>query len=64
MRINQVIVESREQLVESLRVDNDTGCSPEDLALVVEAHRADVWSAPVDGDEYLRRLAAGELTWQ
>jgi len=53
-----------EDLVKALGVNNDTGVSPENLAKIVEAHRADIWSDPIDAEEYLRQIEAGERPWQ
>lgn len=53
-----------EELVKALGVNNDTGVSPENLAKIVEAHRADIWSDPIPIEEYLRRLENGEKPWE
>jgi len=48
-----------EELVESLRHNNHTGVSAENLAKIVEAHRANIWSDPIDIDDYIKHLEAG-----
>jgi hypothetical protein len=55
---------SGHMLYEALDQNNDTGVSAADLVRVVEAHRQNVWSEEVDGDDYLKSLMEGSLSWQ
>ncbi len=55
---------SGHMLYEALEQGNDTGVATKDLVRVVEAHRDNVWSDPVDIDTYIKNLREGKLTWQ
>jgi hypothetical protein len=55
---------SGHMLYEALDQNNDTAVSTADLVRVVEAHRQNVWSDAVNGDDYLKQLMEGRLTWQ
>lgn len=64
MKITEITQLRGQRLYESLDSGNDTGVATSDLVRVVEAHRADVWSEPVDIDSYIKNLREGTLAWQ
>jgi hypothetical protein len=64
MKINEIITLTSEELVESLSKNNDTGCNPEDLAKIVEAHRKDEWSEEIDGDQFIKMIEEEKMPWQ
>ena len=55
---------SGHMLFEALDKNNDTQVSTQDLVRVVEAHRENSWTEPLDGDAYLKQLMEGSLSWQ
>lgn len=63
MKINEIVQLTGPALVEHLEENNSTGCSAQDLAKVVESHRANEWDDAVDGEEYLAQLSEGKKPW-
>lgn len=55
---------SGHMLYEALDQDNSTGAATKDLVRVVEAHRQNVWTDPMDITEYMKNLQEGKLSWQ
>lgn len=64
MKINEITQLRGQHLFEALDSANDTGVATADLVRVVDAHRQNVWSAPVDVDAYIKNLQEGALAWQ
>lgn len=63
MKITEVSKTSEKKLTEDLSKD-ESGFLTEDLVNIVKAHQDDNWSEPIDGDEYIRLLKQGKLSWQ
>jgi hypothetical protein len=53
----------KEILKESLSRNNTTKVSVDVLVEIVESHQANEWEA-MSGEEYLKRLQEGTLSWQ
>jgi hypothetical protein len=63
MKISDISKTSQKRLTEDLSKD-ESGFLTEDLVKIVQAHQADNWSEPIDGEDYLQLLKQGKLTWQ
>lgn len=64
MKSSEFTKPSGQRLFESLQRSNDTGVSTQNLVRIVEAHRENSWSDPIDGNDYLKQLMEGSLQWQ
>ena len=64
MKSSEFTKRSGQHLFEALNKTNDTAVSTQNLVRIVEAHRQNVWSEPVSGDDYLKNLMEGKLQWQ
>jgi hypothetical protein len=64
MKSSEFTKRSGQRLFEALNKTNDTPVSTQNLVRIVEAHRENVWSEPVSGDDYLKNLMEGKLQWQ
>jgi hypothetical protein len=53
MKITEVEQMSEAKLLESINRENDTGFLTEDLVKIVDTHRNDQWSEPMDPDDFI-----------
>jgi hypothetical protein len=61
MKITEITRSTGTKLVEAIEQDNDTGCNPADLSLIVEAHRTNEWSLPILAEDYISQMKNGTL---